>query len=265
MTYLDEVIDDIFSGEVDNRLANEEYIGVRLSGGIDSAFLCYLTMTKYSDKKIVPLTMYNRCRPGAKVKVDKLLKILKDLNPNTTFLEQEVGWFDSTGFVVTEEMKQKYKETFEKTGVKEKYNPKDIEAKKFFRNCIAKYNGKMKSVLSGETMNPPVEEQDSLVPPGEFNPDRNVKVKSLVGKYNITPFRNRNKKHIAAMVRGTGMFDILFEHTETCETETKRYPELAEQLGKTYKEPGVEPCRWCWPCREKWWAYGVYDMMYKDD
>ena len=132
--------------------------------------------------------------------------------------------------------------------------------------------------MSGETLNPPIEEQPNIITDSfsGFPNDRNVK-RNLVSKrekkmidgklfyydtskYEIRPFRNMNKKEVAGLVKELGLDKTLFPVTETCETEIFVYPNMTRDFNMSYTNPGAEPCKRCWPCREKYWAYGYYDF-----
>ena len=124
--------------------------------------------------------------------------------------------------------------------------------------------------MSGETLNPPVDIQPKLITHElrKFPEDRNHKREKLISKrktddgykYEIRPFRNMNKKQVAALVKELGLDKTLFPVTETCETEIFMYDIYAKEHNLTYTKPGAEPCKVCWPCREKYWAYGYYDF-----
>ena len=137
--------------------------------------------------------------------------------------------------------------------------------------------------MSGETLNPPVEEQPNIITDSfsGFPNDRNVK-RNLVSKrekkmidgklfyydthkYEIRPFRNMNKKEVAGLVKELGLDKTLFPVTETCETEIFVYPNMTRDFNMSYTNPGAEPCKRCWPCREKYWAYGLYDFNTPED
>lgn len=49
---INEILEEIFTKDIDKIISKQELIGIRLSGGIDSAFMCYLTMQKISSHKI---------------------------------------------------------------------------------------------------------------------------------------------------------------------------------------------------------------------
>jgi len=135
------------------------------------------------------------------------------------------------------------------------------------------HNGKLNFILSGATLNPPLEVQRELRMEHEFNVDRNTPMENRltthyykempgIPKYEYSPFRNNNKKDIAGICVELGLMDTLFPVSETCETEPFKYTGhvLKEKYGMTYDRPGIEPCQGCWPCREKYWAYGVFDF-----
>jgi tRNA(Ile)-lysidine synthase TilS/MesJ len=250
---------ELFTDDILDIINQQEFIGIRLSGGIDSATLCHIVLHYFPHIKILPITFYNALRPGAVKSVENVLRILKELNPNHQIMKQEIGTFDTTGYVRSNI----------NDGVKR--NPKDIFQKQFIRELFDKYSGRLNFVLTGETLNPPLEEQEKLLPGimNEFPKDRNVpKAKLLhrysygdVAKYEYAPFRNYNKKQISDIVKELGLINELFPVTETCETEPSKYNSyISKAFGIEYSAEGIEPCQCCWPCREKYWAYGVFDF-----
>lgn len=250
----------MFPIEVVQMLNREQFIGIRLSGGIDSAVLCYIVLKYFPHVKIIPITFINKLRPNAINSVNNVLKILKDLNPNNQLLEQEIGYFDTTGYVV-----KKIR------GTTDKINPKDIFQKQFIKDLFKKYQGNLNLILSGETLNPPMEDQILLGLAGEFPADRNRGRWQLLEKYiadgtekfEYRPFRNSNKKQVAEVCKELNLMETLFPFTETCETETEKYKKYENRKVIEYVNPGVEPCQCCWPCGEKYWAYGVFDFNTK--
>ena len=271
---IDKVIDQVITPEMDEIIQKQELIGMRISGGIDSAFMTFLMMSRYPNKKLLPVTMFNKLRPAAMDAVLNVESKLRELNPDSTLLESEVSFFDTSGFVKRQEMI----DHFEKTG--EKYNPKDIFQRQYYESLYERYP-ELNVYMSGETLNPPIEEQPKIIT-GElrkFPDDRNHKKDNLISerikrviagkkyyydntKYEIRPFRNMNKKEVAGLVKGLGLDKTLFPVTETCETEIEMYGEYGKPdfFNMPYTKPGAEPCKRCWPCREKYWAYGYYDF-----
>ena len=86
---IDEILDEVFPTDITEIINQQEYLGIRLSGGIDSAFLCFLTMTKFPNKKIIPITMYNKIRPAAIHSVNRVKEVLQILNPDSILMNQK--------------------------------------------------------------------------------------------------------------------------------------------------------------------------------
>jgi len=250
---------ELFDQNIINIINQQEFIGIRLSGGIDSAVLCHIVLKYLPHVKILPITFYNVLRPNAINSVQNVLQALKKLNPNHNIIDHEIGTFDTSGYVKSEI----------DDGVKR--NPKDIFQKQFIKDLFTKYHGKLNFVLSGETLNPPINEQEKLLSGNlnTFPKDRNMLKKNLLHtyefnnniKYEYVPFRNYNKQQIARVCHSLGLINDLFPLTETCETEPHIYVEyFSRKFDIEYTQLGIEPCQCCWPCREKYWAYGVFDF-----
>lgn len=249
---------ELFDNEAMSLINQQPYIGIRLSGGIDSAVLCYIVLKYFPHIKILPITFYNKLRPNAVNSVNNVLSTLKELNPGNKLMPQEIGYFDSTGYVKLPNSKPKS-------------NPKDVFQRKFINHIFYKHRGRLNLILSGVTLNPPVEDQISLGVEDEFPQDRNQTTENTImeythrgyKKYEYRPFRNSNKKEVADVCRELGLFETLFPYTESCETEPEKYKYYQARHNIEYSSPGVEPCQGCWPCREKYWAYGVFDFNTK--
>jgi len=170
---IDKVIDQVITPEMDEIIQKQELIGMRISGGIDSAFMTFLMMSRYPNKKLLPVTMFNKLRPAAMDAVLNVESKLRELNPDSTLLESEVSFFDTSGFVKTQEMI----DHFEKTG--EKYNPKDIFQNWWYNSLFDKYEGKLNALFSGETHNPPMDIQKLLGLDKEFPFDINSFIDSF--------------------------------------------------------------------------------------
>ena len=167
---LNKVIDLVITPEMDEIIQAQELIGMRISGGIDSAFMTYLMMSRYPNKKLLPVTMFNKLRPAAMDAVLNVESKLRELNPDSTLLESEVAFFDTSNWKKTKEMV----EESEKTG--KKYNPKDIFQQKYYEDLYKRYP-ELNVYMSGETLNPPIEEQPNIITDdfAGFPNDRNFK------------------------------------------------------------------------------------------
>jgi hypothetical protein len=248
---------ELFDDEVMKVINEQEYIGIRLSGGIDSAILCAFVLKFFPHIKLLPISLFNKIRPGARQSVANILEKLKELYPENKLMPGVTGTFDSTGFIGKAIV----------DGVK--ISPKDVFQKQFMRNLYQESDGKLNLVLSGETLNPPLKEQEWLGPPGHFQSHRNEKVDFPLRKfklnpdefkYEYTPFRNYNKKQVKEVGEEIGIISSLFSLTESCEAVQYDYDLYAENHDMIYENPGHDPCQHCWPCMEKYWAYGAFDF-----
>ena len=129
---IEKVVNQVITPEMDEIIQKQELIGMRISGGIDSAFMTYLMMSKYPNKKLLPVTMFNKLRPAAMDAVLNVESKLRELLPDSTLLEAEVAFFDTSNWKKTKEMI----EEFEKTG--KKYNPKDVFQQKWYENIYTR-------------------------------------------------------------------------------------------------------------------------------
>lgn len=250
---------ELFTDDILDIINTQEYIGIRMSGGIDSSILCHIILRYLPDVSVMPIVFYNKLRPAAINSVNNVFRVLNELNPNNKLMQPEIGIFDTTGYVRIDDYEGP------------KRHPKDVFQRQFIRELFGRHAGKLNFIVSGATMNPPLEDQAALGMLDQFNKDRNGLCSSgMLSKYftdgvqrfEYSPFRNYNKRDIAGLCKELGLLDTLFPVTETCETEPHKYtaPLLRDRFGMTYTRPGVEPCQCCWPCREKYWAYGVFDF-----
>lgn len=249
---------EVFPEEVLEIARSQKFLGIRLSGGIDSAILCHIVLKFFPEIKIMPITFYNVLKPSAKKSVDNVLNILNKLTPTNNVLPQEIGYFDTTGYIK------------DPTATVKKH-PKDLFQKQFINSLFEKYNPDLNFILAGESLNPPIEVQAALGVEGMFSKYRNETSPPLHlyyykndKKYEYRPFRNHTKKQIAEVCKELGLLEKLFPYTESCESTPNAATYYYGRLFNVkYTEPGVEPCQGCWPCREKYWAYGVFDFNTK--
>jgi hypothetical protein len=250
---------EIFDDQVLRLLNQQGFVALRLSGGIDSAILLHCVLQYLPYLPVVPFTFFNKLRPSAVGSVAKVLACIKDLNPGSLLLPHLTATFDTTGgYVRTNDMPN---------GTKG--HPKDILAKQFVRSLFDAHPGVLNVVLSGETMNPPIQVQHDLGMADDFLRYRNDPSDPLLVykhtdksfKYEYRPFAAYTKKQVAEVCAELGLLETLFPLTETCESVMHQYTDVyPERFGITYTKPGEEPCQCCWPCREKYWAYGVFDF-----
>lgn len=210
-------------------------IGVMVSGGVDSALVCYLLaykVKKYNTgTKIYPITtefMARPCNIRGAYNVLRTIEKLLDIQfgqhlifPTPNHLEH-----------VTDEDK-----------------------KRLFSLNIDEYRSRYNLLFIGNglTANPPIED----VPDTNFvrqveRDDRVQVLKKLEQKTTQFPLLFSDKKIVGKLYKSLGLLDTLFPVTRSCEAETE------ESKNHTltcfdFKPKGEE----CWWCRER--AYGFQE------
>lgn len=221
-------------------LFKRKKIGVNLSGGTDSTFLMFATLREISEKnletQVIPVTGVDSRRPTNEWHVIEIMEYFKELFPNVNIGEHQFDYYT-------------------KKSMRDKSYHHELHENKLF------LEGTIDILFHGVTANPSEEEMKEF---GFFD-DREIKRDKSHRNY-ITakdrkpitdtvvpnflwyaPFAYVNKKFIAAEYEKHGLMDELFEMTSSC-------------IGDKFQTNGFsEPCKKCWWCKEKHWAFGVYD------
>ena len=220
---------------------NGRPVGMFISGGVDSALVCYLlakTVKKYNTgTKIYPITTEFMARPfnirhswSVLRKIEELLDI--------TFEQHLVFPMPNHSINITDEDK--------KVIMSDNLN-------RYFKH----YN--LKSIFNGLTANPPVEEMpDNLYGHRQVERDDMDLVLRKLEQHGMQyPLLFTHKRQLAYLYEKFDLLDSLFPLTRSCEAES----EESLQHTKTCYEvrsPGTE----CWWCRER--EYGFKDYRPKD-
>ena len=249
---------ELFPISIKELIEKQELIGIRLSGGTDSAVLLLTVLETFPKAKILLITLYNVLRPNALLAIKNIVDYANKKFPDR-IVGHETQYFDSTNY-----------NPINSSACTD--NPKDLLQKEFIPSIFKKYNGKLKFLLSGTTLNPPIDTQKTfrLYPGNDFMESRNHKVSSLLKTfklpgneaelaYEYSPFRNSTKQIVAEWAKELRLVESLVPLTESCETPVDKYTKYAAWLSKSYEKPSIEPCQVCWPCNEKYWAYGFFD------
>lgn len=200
-------------------------IGLNLSGGIDSAFLLYiLAQTLNDDCVIIPITGIDNARPTNLENAQKILEFID----SPLVGEHAVFWYD-------------------KGGVKNKMSHHiKYEDKLFDENKIS-------ILCHGRSANPPedIAKKFDLYDMREKNRDvikgGRKPFGSRGGRLVYIPWKNVDKRFMAHQYKKFDLMDTLFPLAASCIA----YADSTNWF--------TEPCRHCWWCKEKFWAFGCYD------
>ncbi len=233
--YIDKImIDDNF---IEIAVPKQEIdIGTMVSGGVDSALVCYLlayTVKKYNTgTKIYPITTEFMARPCNIRGAYNVLRTIEKL------LDMKFG--QHLIFPTPNHLE----------------HVTDEDKKRLFSLNIDEYRSKYNLLFIGNglTANPPIED----VPDTNFvrqveRDDRVQVLKKLEQKTTQFPLLFSDKKIVGKLYKSLGLLDTLFPVTRSCEAETE------ESKNHTltcfdFKPKGEE----CWWCRERAYGFQAY-------
>ena len=197
-------------------------IGIKLSGGLDSAIVAYL-LCKYiheerPDCTLIPFTVIHSFKPYNLWFASKVKWWLKEHFPTVQW-HKEHFTIHSNGDDYNERMEE----------LQEDLKSKNIIDCKF----------------SGVTANPPLEVYKQWSP--DDTNDEPTPGREIGRALKDTSFGrilvNIDKKGVAELYKKFGLMDTLFNVTRTCE-ETELDPSVTPHCGK------------CWWCEERRWGFG---------
>jgi len=202
-------------------------IGINLSGGCDSSLLLFFTLKELKPHQtIIPITGVHNARPANIWNVEEIVLLMRELFPDKNIGEHAIDHYDKD---FEKDKVNKHREHEQRL-----WDSKTIEV-----------------LFHGRTANPPVEEAEThnLTFKRESQRDGNEK---FVYHENhnrpfYVPFNNVDKRFIAENYKKFNLMEELFPITGSC----VGYAEATDNFSK--------PCRVCWWCREKKWAFGMYD------
>ncbi|CAB5221591.1 hypothetical protein UFOVP247_207 [uncultured Caudovirales phage] len=200
-------------------------VGIKISGGADSAILSYLLglyKRDVRDIKLIPITVISSIKPWQDVYAKAVIR----------FIEENLG-IQFEPHVIPEEHA----------------DPSDYEELQRRTTRRLYKEGLIDCHFNGVNLNPDID----LDPAGRFNrnKDRDPEVErksEVYGKHgdNFTPFANINKKGIAELYQRYDLMDSLFPITKSCENRASRYLDIHCEIG-------------CWWCLERMWGFGRVD------
>ena len=225
----------------DPELSQTKKVAVTLSGGVDSSFVMFMLCEKIKELKldlqVLPFTGVDKLRPTNEWNAREIALLFKEMYPEVNFMDHYVFKYDHEPNNTS--MKRKQHVIHER----KLYAEQDI-----------------KLWLCGKSANPPIEEvgeKSFLVKDREVERDTSLgdqyKIFTRIqrdGVYNrwlYRPLAFMHKKFMAEEYKKHNLMEELFPLTASC----IGYAE------KTNHFSG--PCKVCWWCKEKKWAFGMYD------
>tara|TARA_B100001939_G_C16787054_1_gene549599 strand:- start:45 stop:791 length:747 start_codon:yes stop_codon:yes gene_type:complete len=221
-------------------IENLKRVAVTLSGGVDSSFVMFMLCEKIKEKKldieVMPFTGIDKLRPTNEWYAREISSYFKSKYPEVKFLDHYTFKYDhSPGNTLMKRRAHAEKEWY-------LYKEQDV-----------------KVFLCGKSANPPLEESEKYGLHVDREEERDTdlgdrhKIITRVnayGEYNrwiYRPLAFQHKKFIAQCYRDNNLIDDLFPLTASCIS----YADKTDYFTK--------PCKTCWWCKEKHWAFGMYD------
>lgn len=233
----------------DTTFANKKVM-LALSGGTDSALLLYLFCLYKPDWDIICHTGIDKHKdPWLGEYAKDIIHFMNSTFPSTNIIH-EVYKFDSLDYMNLYYSKKEYDLQPDKSILP---TPQGYSKAWTSRPYKAAIRRKYKTKLSthGISHNPPIDVQEKMGFQHTVEPLRNKKYDELQinphGSVHYKPFINVDKKFIAGLYEQFGLINTLFPLTMSCigfAPETKNF---------------TEPCKKCFWCYEKKWAFGCYD------
>ena len=196
----------------------EQYskVGVKISGGADSAIIAYmLALYKKSVRNIelIPITVINAIKPHQHIFAQKVV----------SFIEEEL------------------KVKFNHHQIKpEPVDPTRYgEEQSIFVRSLRK-QGIVETHFTGITENPDADFKTDYT--GDVTRDKSLGSKPTVDLYSFHPFANINKKAVAEIYSHYDLMDTLFPITRSCENSKVHFTK--------------PHCGKCWWCLERQWGFG---------
>jgi hypothetical protein len=202
-----------------NRNCKNLNVGMRISGGADSAIIAYMLAIYVRDfkphLKIHPITCEHPGKPYQIIFAKKVIEKITELT-GVKFEEHSTLIIPGKGSYADEQ----------RVLLDKLYNDNIIDCH-----------------FMGETLNPPLAEMNKFIEP-DMPPERNVPepVADLNGK-RFRPLRQSHKKSVHDLYKHLGVLETLFPVTRSCEAYTTDF---------------AKHCEWCSFCQERFWGFGRY-------
>tara|TARA_B100000035_G_scaffold307336_1_gene310451 strand:- start:2416 stop:3156 length:741 start_codon:yes stop_codon:yes gene_type:complete len=235
-------------GKVDfnlSSISNLKKAAVTLSAGTDSSLVLYMLCSYITNHKldieVLPFTGIDKMRPANEWHAREISSLFEDLFPNIKFLPHHTFKYDHTPGNTHEKRLAHGKEEWRL------YKENDI-----------------KVFCCGKSANPPedIAKQIGMFNDRERERDVNndldihgskkrelirVNYENELNRWIYKPLMYVDKKFISQCYKDYNLMNNLFPLTASC----IGYAEATDYWTK--------PCKTCWWCKEKLWAFGLYD------
>lgn len=226
-------------------------IGVSLSGGTDSAMVLYLICTYASHLKIIPYTgiefKHKTARPNNIWHAEEIVLLMRELFPAIDIDNIHTAKFNPKDLFLLAEAEKINTPGISKWGVVKRLamnRQREILVDQGLFNLSA----------HGLTVNPPREDVEKFnilkVEDRRYEKTKELTFKKTLAGNEHTVYAmlgGVNKKFVAGLYKKFNLMDNLYPLTSSCvgtASATKYF---------------TEPCRKCFWCHEKLWAFGTYD------
>lgn len=233
-------------------------IGVSVSGGSDSAMLFYLMAKHLKGVTLQPWSSVEleddplKSRPHTIDAAEKVIEYVRNKFPDADIAESHQFEIFRDDLEVLKEAKKLNQPGWKNYPMLDKGVVKIINMNRHSK--IAYDTGMFKLLCGGTTMNPPqniLDEWRRNDPKVYWEPRRSRKNKTLwntngLGLSHYKPFVNVNKKFLARLYEQEDIMD-LHNISQSCTgfaADTNWF---------------TEPCKRCFWCHERKWAFGSYD------
>ena len=235
LTYKHQTVDfDI------EHIRSQKEVGVSLSGGTDSALLFFLLCKYLPEVKLLPWCGIDIYRAAHIFYAREIHQIISEMFPNVDIdplYEFNIDVRDPDWIKTS----------------KERHNKHNLPQSGFIKGLICHYESSKMDVdyhINALTANPPREVCKELgfyerCEERRFSTDNETKLSSM-----YKPFRNVDKKWVYGMYKKFDLMETLYPYTQSC----VGYPEHTNYF--------TEPCKKCFWCHEKLWAFGTYDICF---
>ena len=244
-------------------LSGYDKIGISASAGTDSTSVFYL-LAKYVNKPIYPIHGVDIHRPNSISHINDIHLTIKNFFPNADIKDIEFFEYDIKPqphlciFCKNNDAPNHYRaladvmfEKGETEGIAPGGFAKRLAHNEGYEAAAKKYN--IPIIAFGMTATPPLDVMEKLGMPYEkrrldYRAQSPRLTTSSTPYHHLHPLINEDKSYVAKIYKHYDIMETLFPLTSSC-------------IGFSEDTNGfTEPCKKCYWCYEKKWAFGTYDL-----